>query len=242
MSRLAAMVSAFAGRASMLEVAVGDHLLLPQGQRLVLCKVRTVESRYVTVKYYSRLPDAKPTKPSAVDYQELTWWRQNPKKAEEDIEKLTVPFLTKAQVKKGFEPWQEKLHINLFYQRVVRESDLKVSSKKGISVKPLRLAAILKTKPMVPQSDMLETGWQLPGDPTHKTSKQSKGSKVSGGRLIEATDKQPKSAHIRRRVKMAVGKTVEAALKMQVPDKDGDMVRYKKSDFKYDVKAGFLRF
>ena len=52
----------------------------------------------------------------------------------------------------------------------------------------------------------------------------------------------PKSAHIRRRVKMAVGKTVEAALKMQVPDKDGDMVRYKKSDFKYDVKAGFLRF
>ena len=24
--------------------------------------------------------------------------------------------------------------------------------------------------------------------------------------------------------------------------KDGDMVRYKKSDFKYDAKAGFLRF
>ena len=41
---------------------------------------------------------------------------------------------------------------------------------------------------------------------------------------------------------MAVGKTVEAALKMEVPNKDGDMVRYKKSDFKYDVKAGFLRF
>ena len=40
----------------------------------------------------------------------------------------------------------------------------------------------------------------------------------------------------------AVGKTVEAALKMQVPDKDGDMVRYKKSDFQYDVKAGFIRF
>ena len=98
-----------------------------------------------------------------------------------------MPFLTKAQVKKGFEPWQEKLHINLFYQRVVRESDLKVSSKKGVSVKPLRLAAITKTKPMVPQSDMLETGWQLLGDPTHKTSKQSKGSKeVSGSRLIEA--------------------------------------------------------
>ena len=68
------------------------------------------------------------------------------------------------------------------------------------------------------------------------------GSSKSGSRLIEATTKLPKAAHIRRRVKMAVGKTVEAALKMQVPDKDGDMVRYKKSDFKYDVKAGFLRF
>ena len=41
---------------------------------------------------------------------------------------------------------------------------------------------------------------------------------------------------------MAVGKTVDAALKMQVPNKDGDMVRYKKADFKYDIKAGFLRF
>ena len=95
---------------------------------------------------------------------------------------------------------------------------------------------------MVPQSDVLESGWQMQNDPTHKTSKQSKGSKGSGSRLIEATDKQPKSAHIRRRVKMAVGKTVEAALKMQVPDKDGDLVRYTKSDFKYDAKAGFPRF
>ena len=119
---------------------------------------------------------------------------------------------------------------------------MKISSKKGVSVKQLRLAAIIKAKPMVPQSDVLEPEWRAQGDPTHKTSKVSKGGKGSGSRLIEATDKQPKSAHIRRRVKMAVGKTVEAALKMQVPDKDGDMVRYKKSDFKYDVKAGFLRF
>ena len=34
---------------SMLEVTVGDHLLLPQGSRDVLCKVRKVESTYVTV-------------------------------------------------------------------------------------------------------------------------------------------------------------------------------------------------
>ena len=75
-----------------------------------------------------------------------------------------MPYLTKAQVKKGFEPWQEKLHVNLFFQRVVRESDLKVSSKKGVSVKPLRLAAITKAKPMVPQSDVLEPEWRAQGD------------------------------------------------------------------------------
>ena len=75
-----------------------------------------------------------------------------------------------------------------------------------------------------------------------KSKSKSKGSKKGGSRLIEATDKQPKAAHIRRRVKMAVGKTVEAALKMQVPDKHGAMVTYKSKDFKYDVKAGFLRF
>ena len=100
----------------------------------------------------------------------------------------------------------------------------------------------MKTAPMVPQSDVLESGWRALGDPTDKASKMGKGSKLKGSRLIEATSKLPTAAHIRRRVKMAVGKTVEAALKMQVPDKNGDMVRYKKADFKYDVKAGFVRF
>ena len=40
--------------ASMLEVAVGDHLLLPQGSRTILCKVRSVESAYVNVQYYKQ--------------------------------------------------------------------------------------------------------------------------------------------------------------------------------------------
>ena len=31
-------------------------------------------------------------------------------------------------------------------------------------------------------------------------------------------------------------------LNLQVPDKDGNPAKYKKKDFKYDVKAGFLRF
>ena len=37
-------------------------------------------------------------------------------------------------------------------------------------------------------------------------------------------------------------KTVAEALTVQVPDKDGAMGPYKKSDFKYDVKSGFLVF
>ena len=41
---------------------------------------------------------------------------------------------------------------------------------------------------------------------------------------------------------MVAGKTAKQALKLQVPDKNGDLTQYKKKDFKYDVKAGFLRF
>ena len=32
------------------------------------------------------------------------------------------------------------------------------------------------------------------------------------------------------------------AMKTQVPDKDGNMGKYKKADFKYDVAAGFIKF
>ena len=41
---LQGMLLVVANAESMLEVAVGDHLLLPQGNRDVLCKVRKVES------------------------------------------------------------------------------------------------------------------------------------------------------------------------------------------------------
>ena len=54
--------------------------------------------------------------------------------------------------------------------------------------------------------------------------------------------KKSKSAYIRRRVKLVAGKSVADALTAQVPDKDGAMGPYKKSDFKYDVKSGFLVF
>ena len=41
-------------------------------------------------------------------------------------------------------------------------------------------------------------------------------------------------------MKLAAGETVAKALTIQVPDKDGAMGPYKKSDFKYDVKSGSL--
>ena len=43
-------------------------------------------------------------------------------------------------------------------------------------------------------------------------------------------------------VKLVTGKSLADALTVQVPDKDGAMGPYKKSDFKYDVKSGFLVF
>ena len=43
-------------------------------------------------------------------------------------------------------------------------------------------------------------------------------------------------------MKLVAGKSVADALTVQVPDKDGAMGPYKKCDFKYDVKSGFLMF
>ena len=223
---------------AMLEISVGDHLLLPQGSKDVLCKVRTVESAYVTVQYYQRYPDATKTdKPSDLNHLELVWWRQNPAKTEEDIEKVLTPYLTSKQTQVGFEPWQEKLHINLFYQRIIQESDLKIG-KKGLEVRPLRLAAIRKSKPMVPQSDAVNSKTAVEVAMDEEPAKPKK----DQAKLIVRTEKEPKAAHIRRRVKLLDGKTVDKVIGMQVPNLRGDMVPYKKSDFKYDVKAGFLRF
>ena len=115
-----------------------------------------MESAYVNVQYYKQHPDAAKGKGKANQMSdlELVWWRQNPNKTEEDIERIVAPFLTKAQVKRGFEPWQEKLHLNLFYQRVVADKDIK-PTKMGVAIKPLRLASILQSAPLLPQSGSL---------------------------------------------------------------------------------------
>ena len=195
-------LDATANAESMLEVAVGDHLLLPQGNRDVLCKVRKVESTYVTVQYYKRQLEKTTKKTSAMCNLELVWWRQNPKKTEEAIEKTLAPFLTKAQVKKGYEPWQEKIHINLFYQRRLESSDLTVR-KSGVSIKPLRYAAIRKASPMVPQSDSIDYGGGV------EVAVAESKSKSTGGRLIVLGDKQSKAQYIRRRCKLVSGSSIK---------------------------------
>ena len=119
--------------ASMLEVAVGDHLLLPSGSRTILCKVRSVESAYVNVQYYKQHPDAAKGKGKANQMSdlELVWWRQNPNKTEEDIERIVAPFLTKAQVKRGFtEPSQSAIVMK-------QNSERSKSSPGAQSAKPL---------------------------------------------------------------------------------------------------------
>ena len=86
---------------------------------------------------------------------------------------------------------------------------------------------------MVPQSDSVDYG-----DGVEVAVAESK-SKSTGGRLIVLGDKQSKAQYIRRRCKLVAGKTILKAMKTQVPDKDGNMGKYKKADFKYDVAAGF---
>ena len=90
------------------------------------------------------------------------------------------------------------LHLNLFHQRVVTDKDLK-QTELGVSIKPLRLAAILKSAPLLPQSEAL--GFQMAVDETSSKSSKGKSAKQkknkssgkgSGDRLIELGPKKSK--------------------------------------------------
>ena len=100
------------------------------------------------------------------------------------------------------------------------------------------MAAIRKSKPMVTQSGAVNSKTAVEVAMDEEPAKPKK----DQAKLIVRTEKEPKAAHIRRRVKLFDGKTVDKVIGMQVPNLRGDMLPYKKSDFKYDVKAGFLRF
>ena len=58
--------------------------------------------------------------------------------------------------------------------------------------------------------------------------------------LITIGTKQPHVEHIQLRCKAAVGKTIQEAMRTTVQNNKGDMVKYKRSDLKYDVNKKCL--
>ena len=78
------------------------------------------------------------------------WWRQNPKAKGEDYEEVYQDTLSPAQVKNGFSAWQEEIHANLFYQKVIDDKDL-VKKAGGYELKRLKRSLVKRAKPLVPQ-------------------------------------------------------------------------------------------
>ena len=128
----------------LLQVEVGQHLLLPNGKTDFLVIVKSKSGPYFTVQYYNNEQKDK-TKEVR-----LVWWRQNPDSTEDDYEEVYRDTLKPSQVKGGFAAWEEEIHANLFYQRVVLDTDLKVT-KNGTKIKRLRRAVIKRAAPLVPK-------------------------------------------------------------------------------------------
>ena len=127
---------------ALLEVKVGDHLLLKNGPRDFLTKVLSREGPYVTVHYYN-------TKNKDKDKElKLVYYRQNPDVEGEHYEEIYVDSLSTAKQTQGWAPWTEQIHLHLFYQRIVEERDMKIKPT-GRHITPLRRAAIRKAGPLV---------------------------------------------------------------------------------------------
>ena len=127
---------------AILEVKVGDHLLLKNGPRDFLTKVLSREGPYVTVHYYN-------TKNKDKDKElKLVYYRQNPDVEGEHYEEIYVDSLSTAKQTQGWAPWTEQIHLHLFYQRIVEERDMKIKPT-GRHITPLRRAAIRKAGPLV---------------------------------------------------------------------------------------------
>ena len=107
-------------------------------------KVTAKAGAYLTVHYYNTNGDDK-----AKDLK-LVWWRQNPKAKEEDYEEVYQDTLSPAQVKGGFSAWQEEIHSNLFYQKVIGVKDL-IKKPGGYELKRLKRSLVKRAKPLVPQ-------------------------------------------------------------------------------------------
>ena len=127
---------------AILEVKVGDHLLLKNGPRDFLVKVLSREGPYVTVHYYN-------TRNKDKDKElKLVWYRQNPGADGEEYQEIFADKLTTKQQKDGYVAWTEQIHLHLFYQRIVEQKDMKIKPT-GRHITPLRRAAIRKAGPLV---------------------------------------------------------------------------------------------
>jgi len=136
---------------SLMDVEVGNYLILPNGRRLFLTIVRKIEGPYLTVQYLNTYTP----KEDHMSNLNLAWERQNPSSAEEDQQEIYAPTLTAKQVAEGYEPFTEKIHINYFHQKVLTNTDLLKKSFKhdgkarsGITVSKLKLAGVRKAKPL----------------------------------------------------------------------------------------------
>ena len=127
---------------AVLEVKVGDHLLLKNGQRDFLTKVLARSGPYVTIQYYNTAGADKDKE------LKLVWYRQNPGADGEEYQEIFADKLTTKQQKDGYVAWTEQIHLHLFYQRIVEPKDMKIKPN-GRHITPLRRAAIRKAGPLV---------------------------------------------------------------------------------------------
>ena len=102
-----------------------------------------MDGNYVTVQYLSKTNWKKDPQQGV----NLVWFLNQ--KAGDDTKEVYQPTLTAKQVKAGWKPWEETIHLHLFYQRIVKDTDVKVDQS-GITLKPLRRAAIRKAAPLTP--------------------------------------------------------------------------------------------
>ena len=82
-----------------LEVKVGDHLLLKNGQRDFLTKVLARSGPYVTIQYYNTAGADKDKE------LKLVWYRQNPGADGEEYQEIFADKLTTKQQKDGYVAW-----------------------------------------------------------------------------------------------------------------------------------------
>ena len=128
----------------LLEVKVGEYLLLPNGKRDYVCKVMSVDGPYVLIQY---LNTATP-KEDAYSNLYPVFWRQNPGATEGDVQEVYREQLTAKQLKGGYQPWTERIHLNHFYQRALTDKELKDDGD-GRKLAKLKRAMIRKSGPLM---------------------------------------------------------------------------------------------